>query len=219
MRDRENEDGLVGPREQEIFDGAVELAQWFLERERYDEYGRDLYVEREYKDHQIQNIASHLVRLEIEAETEPKPINLAKKLNLSTPHDFRIKREMLAQKIIAGDTLNQVDRHIAADLVSGRLRPPRGNGGRTEGTSYFHSRIVWAVALASHEGLQVTRNDERKSQHEYTACDAVARALKSMRVGAKAKEYKTVKEIWLKGKWVVDVVEEFEELLGHDDLS
>jgi hypothetical protein len=82
---------------------------------------------------------------------------------------------------------------FAADIITGERRKPKRRGKNAGAYMFRDQAIVEFVELAMSYGFLATRNDA--SDHENSACDIVAEALKAR--GLSPKSYKQIKEIWL----------------------
>ena len=179
------------------YSDAVEMAKWFLQRERFDD-GLDLYDGRSEYQKGVAQIAPMILE------------HYSEYLNKNDPLHYDVMRHAFAQKILDGDPIPLDFRESAAAFLKDELNDSRRKAG-VKTTSFLHSRIMWAVELLIHSGMIPTRNETSKP---LSACDAVAEA--SRQLGLKPTTFASVKRIWLEKRWLAAVAREFDALSRHD---
>ncbi|MEJ6501408.1 MAG: hypothetical protein QNL54_07895 [Rhodobacterales bacterium] len=167
---------------------AVELAKWFLNKQRF-EGGLDLYDGKINYQVTVARISEMLL--------DKYPSTLMENDDALSQD---VLREALAARVESGRPIPAEFREHASAFMRGELGLNRKAGIKEK--SYLHSRIVWAVAWLTHEGLAATRNDRSEPT---SACDAVADALAELSLSPMT--FASVKRIWLDGKLVKSVAQ------------
>lgn len=137
---------------------AVELAKWYLQRERYDDNGRDLYRGSEASDAITEKVAHLFSKPLVVGDlsgSNIEAVSLGDDI-LSTPNGFDVALNNLARKIEFGERLDENEKIVVIDFLRGKLKRPDGDDGAHR-KGFYHSRIIWAVAWLNNEGLSQTR--------------------------------------------------------------
>ena len=137
---------------------AVEMATWYLRRERYDEKGRDLYQGGEAYEALSERIGNLFSKPFVVGDlygTNFETVNNGDDI-LSTRLGFDAALNRLAQKIECGEHLDETEKVVVTNLLRGKLVRPTGKDGAKK-KDFYHSRIIWAIAWLNNEGLSKTR--------------------------------------------------------------
>ena len=187
--DKTDKSALSTGQQRLSYPEAVELAKWFLNSQRFED-GRDLYDGKVNYQITIERISEMLLH------NYPDTL-----IENDDPLPRDILRDALAAFVESGRPIPKKFRQHAAVFMRGEKGPNRKAGIKEK--PYLQSRIVWAVAWLTHEGLTAMRND---ASAKTSACDAVAEALAQLDLSPIT--FSGVKRIWLDGKWLVSVVQD-----------
>ena len=174
---------------------AVEMANWYLQRERYDEDGRDLYNGVEASDAITEKVAPLFSKPLVVGDlsgSNIEAVSLGDDI-LSTPNGFDVALNNLARKMECGEQLDENEKLVVINFLRGKLKRPDGEDGANR-KGFYHSRIIWAVAWLNNEGLSQARAIE-------AVCEAINQGLK---IGISKG---TIKDIWYDHRQEVMVAE------------
>ncbi len=179
---------------------AVEMAKWYLRRERYDDKGRDLYQGMEAYEALTEKVGHLFSKPLVVGDLSGTIFEYVNQSDdiLSTRLGFDATLNSLAQKIECGEQLAENEKIAVANFLRGNLTRPTGKDG-VKKKDFYHSRIIWAVAWLNNEGLSQTR-----------AIEAVRDALnEGLILGI---ETGTIKDIWNDHRLAVLVAEKLNTL-------